>query len=191
MTGRDEALWLVGIFATSYPPDELKLMIDTVFDFRPEQIFEWGTQRGESARTFLEASLAARLGCEIHTTELGPDTFHLEHPGIECGFLIWDLPVIQHRGDGLDVSLPLATAARVLFYVDGDHAPENTTRELTGIYDACPRACVLVHDTGSHVGGPGAALAEFLAERPGHYALTHVDSPGWAGITRLWPKEKT
>lgn len=188
MSARDDALWLVGIFATSYPAVELELMIDTVFEFRPEQILEWGTHHGESARAFLEATLAARLGCEVHTTELPADSFHPEHPGEECGILIWDLPVWQHRGDGLDMSLQLANADRLLFYIDGDHAPENTTRELTGIYDAFPRACVLVHDTGSHVAGPGAALAEFLAERPGHYALKHVDSPGWAGITRLWPK---
>ena len=95
--------------------------------------------------------------------------------------------MIQHRGDGLDVSLALASAEKLLFYVDGDHAPASTERELNGIYESCPHACVLVHDTGSHVSGPREVLDRFLAEHRGHYEVTHLDSPGWAGMTQLWP----
>ena len=72
---RERALRLARTFAHSYPDAELGLMIDTVFEFWPEQIFEWGTHRGESARIFLEASLAAGVGAEIHTTELPTTSF--------------------------------------------------------------------------------------------------------------------
>lgn len=173
-----------------YPPEEIALMVDTVIQHRPVYIFEWGTNRGSSARIFYETARLIALPCEIHTTELPDDVSYLEHPGDEAGLFVRDLPVEQHRGEGLRVTLELMELTDehhcTIVFIDGDHSPDLVYGELRAITDTRPGAVVLLHDTGHDESGPREAVEQFLSERAGKYAVTQVHTP--IGMTRLVPR---
>lgn len=173
-----------------YPPEEIGLMVDTVINYRPMYVFEWGTNRGTSARIFYEAARLTGDPCEIHTTELPDDVPYLEHPGDESGLFVRNLPVEQHRGDGLQVTLELMALTdghhSTVVYIDGDHSPEIVYRELCEIRAVRPEAVLLVHDTGHDESGPREAVERFLAERAGKYGVTQAHTA--TGMTRLVPR---
>lgn len=173
-----------------YPPEEIGLMVDTVINYRPMYVFEWGTNRGTSARIFYEASRLASIPCEIHTTELPNHVAYLEHPGDESGLFVRNLPVEQHRGDGLQVTLELMALTdghhSTVVYIDGDHSPEVVHSELRAIHASRPEAVLLVHDTGHAESGPREAVERFLSERAGKYGVTQAHTP--TGMTRLVPR---
>lgn len=175
-----------------YPPEEIGLMVDTIVNYRPMYVFEWGTNRGSSARIFYEASRLAAIPCEIHTTELPPDVPYLEHPGEESGLFVRNLPVEQHRGDGLQVTLELMALTdghhSTVVYIDGEHSPPTALRELQEIHRARPEAVILLHDTAHNVSGPREALEEFLSDKPGRFRIFRVDVAGHPGLTRLAPR---
>ena len=178
-----------------YADDEIAMMVDTVEKHRPCWIFEWGTNRGSSARIFYEATRLAQIPCDIHTTELPDDIEYHEHPQMDSGLFVRGLPhVHQHRGDGLSVSLMLARMLprrNTLFFVDGDHSFEAVVAELRAIRDALPYAWVLVHDTGHAVSGAREAVERVTSEsrRDGDggslplYTVTWCDTP--VGMARL------
>lgn len=174
-----------------YPDEEIGLMVDTLEKFRPYWIFEWGTNRGSSARIFWEAARLIPLQVEIHTTELPDGIDYLEHPGEDSGlFVRWLERVTQHRGDGLATSLMLARMLpkrNTLFFIDGDHSEHTALHELSETTAAFPGACVLLHDTGHSASGPREALAMFKnVERSFDYDVTRVETP--VGMTRLMPR---
>ena len=57
-----------------YPLNELLLMTAAACRLRPSVVFDWGTYIGSSARVFYECSRAFKLGYEIHSIDLPPDT---------------------------------------------------------------------------------------------------------------------
>src|SRR3989344_9247020 len=63
-----------------FPLNELMLMTSAVCYFKPEFIFEWGTNIGKSARIFYEISKAFDIKTEVHSIDLPDDVFHDEHP---------------------------------------------------------------------------------------------------------------
>lgn len=179
---------LLGI--PGYPDAEIGLMVDTLEKFRPYWIFEWGTNRGSSARIFWEAARFIPLQVEIHTTELPDGIDYLEHPGEDCGLFVRGLErVTQHRGDGVETTLSLARLLpkrSTMFFIDGDHSAEVVQSELFEVGESYPGACILLHDTGHSVSGPREALESFLACVPRQYEVTRVETP--VGMTRLMPR---
>lgn len=174
-----------------YPDEEIGLMVDTLEKFRPYWIFEWGTNRGSSARIFWEAARLIPLQVEIHTTELPDGIDYLEHPGDDSGLFVRGLErVTQHRGDGVETSLSLANLLpkrKTLFFIDGDHNSEVVESELFEVCETYPDAAVLLHDTGHSASGPRDALANFLATAwRKSYDVTRVETP--VGMTRLMPR---
>lgn len=172
-----------------YPDEEIGLMVDTLEKFRPYWIFEWGTNRGSSARIFWEAARLIPLQVEIHTTELPNGIDYLEHPGDDSGLFVRGLErVTQHRGDGVETSLSLANLLpkrKTLFFIDGDHSYEPVLSELYEVSETYPGACILLHDTGHSASGPRDALDTFLGPHL-RYDVTRAETP--VGMTRLMPR---
>lgn len=171
-----------------YGEDEVLFMAETMARLWPTHVFEWGTNRGSSARIFHEARVLIGIDCEIHTVELPLELAHLDrdHPGQASGLFIEDIPVSQYLGDGLEVSLRLYAEAepeRALFYLDGCHRYKQVLVELRTLSTAVPEAVLLLHDTG-HLPEVARALADFRPER--HYEQEHLASQ--AGMTSLWPR---
>lgn len=173
-----------------YTPEEVGLMVDTMITHRPRYVFEWGTNRGTSARIFHETARLISLSCEIHTTELPDDVAYLEHPGEDVGLFIRGCAdVFQHRGDGLAVTLEvmeLADQHGTLVFIDGDHSPDVVYGELCAIHADRPNAVIMLHDTGHEESGPREAVERFLAERAGKHGVTQAHTP--VGLTRLVPR---
>jgi hypothetical protein len=179
-----------------YGDDEVGFMADTLRLYRPSHVFEWGTNRGSSARIWFEAAQLLELDCVVHTFELPIWLAYLspEHPGVDWAQQIRDVPAVQaHRGDGgfAAVSLCLEIGAtRPLFFVDGDHSFEAVRRELTMIGRAVPHAVIVLHDTNHPAShgptGPAQAVTEYLLERS--HAITVEVLESQAGMTRLWPR---
>jgi cephalosporin hydroxylase len=173
------------------------LMVAAVCRLQPAEIFEWGTHIGKSARVFHETTSHYRIQAAIHSTDLPDGVHHQEHPHAERGRLVRGFPDVHlHQGDGLDTSLEVWRAGghkpRPLFFLDGDHAYESVSRELTGIADAVPDAAILVHDafyqspgSGYNI-GPYMAVEEIVADRPGRYRKVH-SGLGLPGMTLLYP----
>lgn len=174
-----------------YPDEEIGLMVDTLEKFRPYWIFEWGTNRGSSARIFWEAARLIPLQVEIHTTELPDGIDYLEHPGEDSGHFVRGLErVTQHRGDGFATSrmlFDLLPKRKTLFFIDGDHGEQRVSYELEASTAIDNGACILLHDTGHSASGPRDALADFLTTVWGkNYDVTRVETP--VGMTRLMPR---
>ena len=135
-----------------FPLNELMLMTAAVCRFKPEYIFEWGTNIGKSARLFYEVTKAFNIKCEIHSIDLPDDVYHNEHPQKNRGMMVKGLKeVTLHQADGLECSLGLIKSrnpkGKVLFFVDGDHSYESVKKELDTILQNVPDAIVLLHDT--------------------------------------------
>jgi hypothetical protein len=181
-----------------YPLNEQLLAAAAVCRLKPGIVFDWGTNRGASARLFWECAKAFRLEYQIHSVDLPPDVPHVEHPGDQRGRLVRGLENVHlHLGDGVSVALEqwerASRPSRPLFFVDGDHAYESVFNELRRAFDAVPDASALVHDTffqsaesGYNV-GPAEAVRRIIALDPQRFTV--LDSgPGLPGMTLLASK---
>lgn len=151
-----------------FPLNELMLMSSSVCRFKPELIFECGTNIGKSARVFFETIKAFRINCEIHTIDLPDHVFHNEHPHHNRGQLVRGLrSVFLHQADGLTRSFEIYDKEKpkgnVLFFVDGDHSYETVKRELSSILEHIPSAVILLHDTFYQSAGSGYNIGPFKA----------------------------
>ncbi len=179
-----------------FPLDELMLMASTVCRFKPELIFEWGTNIGKSARIFYEITHTFKIDCEIHSIDLPDDVFHNEHPQKNRGKMVKGIDAVKlHQADGLTKSLEIYREknpkGNILFFVDGDHSYESVKKELEGILKNIPQAVVLLHDTfyqsensGYNV-GPRKAIDETINEE--NYKIISTNC-GLPGMTLLYKK---
>lgn len=153
--------------------DELLFFVQVLDEFRPQAIFEWGTNRGGSARAFYE--IRERLGfpCRIVSADNEPSPHYATSIGDRVELLL---------GDGPELCIPLAKKSqRTLFFVDGHHDFENVTREITMVAEGCPWSWMMVHDT--QLAETRRAILEWeLLDR---YTLTFLESH--AGIGKLVP----
>src|SRR5688572_19207954 len=154
--------WLISEFVVNklvsavgmhpFPLNELMLMTATVCRFKPELIFEWGTNIGKSARIFYEITSAFNIRSEIHSIDLPDDVYHNEHPQSNRGIMVKGIrEVTLHQADGLQRSFEIIgdkkPEGNVLFFVDGDHSYQSVKKELETILTKMPEAKVLLHDT--------------------------------------------
>lgn len=181
-----------------FPLNELMLMTATVCYFKPEFIFEWGTNIGKSARVFYEITEAFHIKSHIHTIDLPDDVFHNEHPKQNRGIMVNGLPrVTMHQADGLKRSFELIEkhkpGGRVLFFVDGDHSYDTVKNELQTILNQYPQALVLLHDTfyqseaSKYNIGPNKAIQEVMASRGNAYVQIATNM-GLPGMTLIYKK---
>ncbi len=178
------------VSAHPFPLNELMLMTATVCRFKPELIFEWGTNIGKSARIFYEITKAFNIKSEIHSIDLPDDVFHNEHPQDNRGKMVRGLKeVTLHQADGIECSLRLikqkSPKGKVLFFVDGDHSYESVKKELSAILQNVPDAAVLLHDTfyqsedSKYNIGPFKAVKEVLGNYKGYELIsTNMGLPG-------------
>jgi hypothetical protein len=138
-----------------FPLDEQMFVTSAVTLFKPDYIFEWGTNIGKAARIFYEITKTFKISSEIHSIDLPDDVEHIEHPKGNRGMLVRNIKEVQlHQGDGLDTSLELYTKLVTenrklvtLFFLDGDHEYSSVKRELEGIINNIDNPIILVHDT--------------------------------------------
>jgi cephalosporin hydroxylase len=179
-----------------YPLNELMLITGAMCRLAPDQLFEWGTHLGISARIFYETGKTFNIKTIIHTIDLPPDMQHVEHPGQKHARFIKHLPEVKiHRGDGLETALMLATKlppdTKIMFFVDGDHRYESVFRELSGIIDHFPKANILLHDTfhqseasGYNI-GPYRAIQDVLSKTNILFKIIQSQG-GLPGMTLLY-----
>lgn len=178
-----------------YPVAELNLMVSAVSRLKPQQIFEWGTNIGKSARIFYETAKQFGIQLEIHSIDLPDNLEHAEHPKSSRGRMVKGCPGVSlYQADGLTKSIEIYRRHpdnRTLVFIDGDHSYESVRRELAGIVEAMPRAAILLHDTfyqseqsGYNV-GPYKAVEELLAAIPGRYRVMSTIT-GLPGMTLLY-----
>jgi cephalosporin hydroxylase len=167
------------------------LMTSAVTYFKPEYIFEWGTNIGKSARIFYEITEAFNINTEIHSIDLPDDVYHNEHPQNNRGKMVKGFKRVHlHQADGLDRSFSLIKEkkpkGRVLFFVDGDHSYESVKRELSSILKEVPDAIILLHDTfyqteeSNYNIGPNKAINEVVGSLEIKYKVlsTNMGLPG-------------
>ena len=178
-----------------YPIAELNLMVAAVCRLKPQQIFEWGTNIGKSARIFYETGKCFGIPMEIHSIDLPDNLNHQEHPRSRRGFMVKGKSgVTLHQADGLSKAIELykrQPANRTLVFIDGDHSYESVYRELNGVINAMPNASILLHDTfyqsnqsGYNI-GPHKAVTETLAAMPDKYRVMSTIT-GLPGMTLLY-----
>lgn len=165
-----------------YGDDEVAFMAETVLDAQPDVVFDWGTNRGSSARIFYETVHAACWPARVVTIDLPDGNAHPDFPGVDLGFFVRRLPVEILRGDGAEVATGMARPSEAtVFFVDGDHSEATVRRELALIRDRVPGATVLLHD--ARLDGPRAGARVLLADQ--RYRATWLWSN--AGMVRLVP----
>lgn len=178
-----------------YPIAELNLMVAAVCRLKPQQIFEWGTNIGKSARIFYESGKRFGIPLEIHSIDLPDDLDHQEHPRSSRGRMVKGYSGVSlYQADGLSKSIELYQRRpqdRTLVFIDGDHSYESVSRELAGIVEAMPNAAILLHDTyyqseqsGYNI-GPYKAVTQVLAAMPGRYRVMSTTT-GLPGMTLLY-----
>jgi hypothetical protein len=208
-----------------YPIPEIAIMAAAMVHARPDLVFEWGTNVGCSARVFFEAAKDLGLDTVIYSVDLPLEMscLHVQnplpgcavwHPGSSVGAVVrgevFAGRVFLHEGDGLDVSKKIWNekgwpAARILWFLDGDHRHENVLRELNEILDheSCRRGrgggwewswpgdgCyILLHDTHGLNGlspGPHSALSQVFKSVSDRFGKveSHIGPPG---MTLLFP----
>jgi cephalosporin hydroxylase len=176
-----------------YPLDELNLMVAAICRLKPQQVFEWGTNIGKSARIFYEAGKQFGIPLEIHSIDLPDNQDHQEHPKSRRGYLVKGYPgVTLYQDDGLSKAIELYNPKlSTLVFIDGDHSYESVYRELNGVINAMPNASILLHDTfyqsdesGYNI-GPYKAVSETLAAMPGKYRVM-ATMTGLPGMTLLY-----
>ena len=178
-----------------YPIAELNLMVAAVCRLKPQQIFEWGTNIGKSARIFYETGKRFGIPLEIHSIDLPDDLDHQEHPRSSRGRMVKGYSGVSlYQADGLAKSIELYQRRpqdRTLVFIDGDHGYESVRRELAGIVEAMPNAAILLHDTyyqseqsGYNI-GPYKAITDVLALMPGRYQVMSTTT-GLPGMTLLY-----
>ena len=178
-----------------YPISELNLMVAAVCRFKPQQVFEWGTNIGKSARIFHEAGKYFGISLNIYSIDLPDDVEHGEHPHSNRGYLVKRCAgVTLHQGDGLETAINLykmQPELRTLVFIDGDHSYESVYRELNGIIDVMPNASILLHDTfyqsnaAKYNIGPYQAISDTLKARPNRYRQISTTT-GLPGMTLLY-----
>ncbi|MBK9283696.1 MAG: class I SAM-dependent methyltransferase [Sphingobacteriaceae bacterium] len=179
-----------------FPLNELMLMTATVCYFKPQFIFEWGTNIGKSARIFHEACKAFKIETEIHSIDLPDDVYHNEHPQSRRGVMVKGIKnVFLHQADGLEKSFALIKEknpkGKILFFVDGDHSYESVKKELTAILNTVPDAAVLLHDTffqseeSKYNIGPFKAIKEVVDSAAVKYNIIATNM-GLPGMTLLY-----
>lgn len=187
MVGHVQRVRQLGI--PGYGDDEVRFFAETLEKFRPNYIFEWGTNVGASARIFYEIGtqfLTLRITTIEHPDDQTPD-----HPGHRYGLWCEGFePHIQMlKGDGVTVALEeferLGKPERSLFFLDGDHSYTAVSRELILIGEAAPNAVILVHDTNHPVEETETAVEQWLDEH--NYDADWLHSQ--AGMVRLWPAQ--
>ena len=178
-----------------YPLAELNLMVAATCRLKPQQIFEWGTNIGKSARIFYETGKRFGIPLEIHSIDLPDNLDHQEHPRSKRGRLVKGCAGVSlHQGDGLSKAIELYKhnpQNRTLVFIDGDHSYESVCRELNGVIEAMPNASILLHDTfyqseqsGYNI-GPYDAVTKTLATMPGVYKVMSTTT-GLPGMTLLY-----
>jgi len=151
-----------------YPPHELMLMTSAVVALRPRLIVEWGTNVGVSSRVFCETMRRYGIEGEIHSIDLADDEEHFEHPRGLRGIMCAGTAVKLHQGDGATVACELLKKVgedpSSLIFIDGDHRYESVLREGSAIWQACPSAAILFHDTfpGTTDDGPRKAVDDLI-----------------------------
>ncbi len=184
------ALRIASLEIPGYGSDEVRFLARALSRAWPSAVFEWGTNRGSSARIFYEASVILDLRCEVFTVELPLELAYLDrdHPGEQSGLHLRGTPVWRSFGDGADVSLRCyrrLRPERALFYVDGDHRREQVERELSAVAAAAPSTPLVLHDS-RHLPEVADAISYFLELRPRRYEREDLASD--AGMTALWPR---
>ncbi len=175
-----------------YGADEVTFLARCVIRARPTHVFEWGTNRGSSARIFYEIgnTLGNPLPFEVHSTELRiEEAFRdRDHPGEGVGLFVRDLPVVLHEGDGLLTTLDLVDdihPAMPFFFLDGYHSYDQVRLELRSL--APFAAPIVLHDS-AHLTGVTAAIERFLDGDELGPRYEREDLPSQAGMTALWPQ---
>jgi cephalosporin hydroxylase len=185
----DKLVPVVGVHP--FPLNELMLMTAAVCKFKPQLVFEWGTNIGKSARIFYEITKAFDIKSEIHSIDLPDDVFHNEHPQENRGVMVRGIrEVTLHQADGLQRSSEIIEKNKIngniLFFVDGDHSYESVKRELGTILKKWPGAKILLHDTfnqsatSGYNTGPFRAIQDVLKEinHPYKVVSTNMGLPG-------------
>jgi cephalosporin hydroxylase len=178
-----------------FPLDELMLMTSAVCRFKPEIIFEWGTNIGKSARVFYEITNTFEIPCEIHSIDLPDDVFHHEHPQKHRGKFVKGIESVKlHQADGLIRSLEIYNAKKpkgnVLFFLDGDHSYSSVKRELDTLLAAIPQAIFLLHDTfyqsddSGYNTGPNKAINDSVTTESHKRISTNNGRPGMTLLFR-------
>jgi hypothetical protein len=135
-----------------FPLDEQMLLVAAVCRFKPDYIFEWGTNVGKSARIFYEISKNFKIPIKIHSIDLPDEVEHIEHPHNKRGIFVKGLKEVSlHLGDGLDISSEIITqippTSTLMFFLDGDHNYESVFRELSWIMNNNPDSYIFIHDS--------------------------------------------
>lgn len=140
-------------FFWPYSPTQLQIFSSVLMTFRPEIIFEWGTNQGKSALIFSLISDLLKLKTEIHTIDLPKNIDHHENlRGNEekkRGIFIKNKKnVIMHEGDGVTEAIKLKKNLKTLFFVDGDHSDEVVENEINLIVENFDDTeyLILIHD---------------------------------------------
>lgn len=178
-----------------YPIMELNLMVAAVCRLKPQQVFEWGTNIGKSARIFHETGKHFRIHLHVHSIDLPDDVEHGEHPRSDRGYMVKGFSdVTLYQADGLAKAIELYQKTpeyRTLVFIDGDHSYESVYRELNGVIQNMPNANIMLHDTffqsegsGYNI-GPYKAVLDTLAIMPGKYRVMSTTT-GLPGMTLLY-----
>lgn len=179
-----------------FPLNEQMLMTAAVCKFKPELIFEWGTNIGKSARVFYEITKAFEIKSEIHSIDLPDDVFHNEHPQKDRGKLVKQFAEVKlHQADGIQKSLEIIEQKKptgsILFFVDGDHSYESVKKELEIILAKVPNVIVLLHDTffqspdSNYNVGPFNAINDVLNQQTKKYKKISTNM-GLPGMTLIY-----
>jgi hypothetical protein len=172
-----------------YGDDEVGFLLYCVGRANPTHVFEWGTNRGSSARIFYEAGVARGIPLVVHSTELRlEEAFRdRDHPGEAVGLFVRDLPVVLHEGDGLLTTLDLVDELRPerpLFFLDGYHSYDQVRLELRSL--APFAAPIVLHDS-VHLTGVRDAIETFARVDELGKFYEREDLASQAGMTALWP----
>jgi hypothetical protein len=175
-----------------YTDDDIEFIYNLLDEFRPDILCEWGTNTGNSARIFYEATRDLNLVIPIHSTDVC-DTVYILRPedqGRQRGHHVKGLKVVLHVGDGATRTLlevKRARALRPLVFIDGNHEEEEMFRDLNRISGGIPHALILAHD--QHLlddpAGIGYEAARFAAAHEDRYTVTAVQSDQC--MVALWP----
>ena len=181
-----------------FPVNEQFLLTAIVCRFKPDMVFEWGTNIGKSARIFYEIRNHFKIPFQIHSIDLPDDIDHEEHPHEKRGKYVRGLKYVAlHQGDGLDTSLEIyrknQNIFNPLFFLDGDHSYSSISRELNGITGQVKNPILVIHDTfnqspeANYNIGPYKAIEDFLL-KSGEKFEKLATNTGLPGLTVLYKK---
>jgi cephalosporin hydroxylase len=182
-----------------FPINEQFLLTAAVCRFKPDYIFEWGTNIGKSARIFYEIANNFNIPLQVHSVDLPDNVEHGEHPHETRGALVKGLKnVFLYQGDGLDTCLEIyqknQNIRAPLFFLDGDHSYTSIKRELSGIICQVKNPIFIIHDSFYQSGeanyntGPHLAIENFLAYE-GHGFEKLSTQTGLPGLTVLFMRK--